>query len=279
MKKLLFILTFGIAVLQSCDKEGSKPQPEGNFITAYTANERELKFIGNGENITNWAWDFGDGYQTNGQVVTHKYDSSGDFKVTLTAANDNGHKTYAKIVRVVDQIIQIKTSFGDMYMWLYDETPKHKANFLKLADEGFFTGTTFHRIINDFVIQGGDPNSKDGDRNNDGLGGPGYTIPAEININHGYGAVGAVRLSNWENPNRESNGSQFYIDVNPTGNWPLDKEYTVFGFIMKGMDIATRISEQPKDTRDRPMTDIQMQVSILEKTKAEIKADYGYTVK
>src|SRR5437868_4352889 len=78
-----------------------------------------------------------------------------------------------------EQIIEIKTSFGNMYMWLFKETPKHRANFLALADINYFDGTTFHRIVTNFVIQGGDPNSKDDDSTNDGTGGPNYTIPAE----------------------------------------------------------------------------------------------------
>ena len=96
----------------------------------------------------------------------------------------------------VEKIIEIKTSFGTMYMWLYKETPLHRANFLALADTNFFDNTTFHRIITNFMIQGGDPNSKDSNPNNDGLGGPGYTIPAEIDtakLKHARGQVAADR--------------------------------------------------------------------------------------
>lgn len=280
MKKLFYANILALLLLISCNRDDVKPQPEGSFVYAYSENPREIKFTASGSNINTWTWDFGDGKTAEGQEVTHIYDSSGEFTVTLTVGNDAGTKPHTKQVRVVDKIIEIKTSFGDMYMWLYDQTPKHKANFLKLADEDFFDGTTFHRIIQAFVIQGGDPNSKDSDPNNDGSGGPGYTIPAEITptLKHIYGAVGAARLSNDVNPNRESSGSQFYVVVNTAGTPHLNNEYTVFGFVMKGMDIATTISKQPKDSNNRPNDNIVMDVNILEKTKAEIKAEYGYEV-
>jgi cyclophilin family peptidyl-prolyl cis-trans isomerase len=277
MKRLFYLNILLLLVLSACKKD----RPEGTLNYSFTGNEREVKFTGSGTNVSTWNWDFGDGKQGSGQEITHMYDSSGEFTVTLTVGNEAGTKTYTNQVRVVDHIIEIKTSFGDMYMWLYDQTPKHKANYLKLAKESFFDSTTFHRIVQSFVIQGGDPNSKDTDPSNDGSGGPGYTVPAEFNstLKHVYGAVGAARLPNSVNPNKESNGSQFYIVVNPAGTSFLNNEYTVFGFIMQGIDVATKISTQPKDSNDRPTTDIRMDVNILEKTKAEIKAEYGYDVK
>ncbi|MCS6906110.1 MAG: peptidylprolyl isomerase [Bacteroidia bacterium] len=107
----------------------------------------------------------------------------------------------------------MKTEFGNITLLLFDKTPKHKANFLKLASEKFYDGTTFHRVINEFMIQGGDPNSKDQDTTNDGNGGPGYTLEAEIvpDYYHTYGAVAAARLGDFQNPERRSSGSQFYI--------------------------------------------------------------------
>lgn len=283
MKKLFYVNMLALVLVSAaaCKKKEVKPQPDGSFAFAFTENTREVKFTGTGTNVSTWTWDFGDGKTGSGQETAHAYDTSGDYTVTLTVGNEAGTKSYTKQVRVTDRIIEIKTSFGDMYMWLYDQTPKHKANFLKLAKENFFDGTTFHRIIQSFVIQGGDPNSKDGDPSNDGTGGPGYTIPAEINstLTHVYGAVGAARLPDNVNPNKESNGSQFYIVVNPAGTSFLNNNYTVFGFIMQGMDVATKISTQSKDTNDRPINDIVMDVNIFDKTKAEIKAQYGYEVK
>jgi len=112
-----------------------------------------------------------------------------------------------------EKLVQISTEFGDMLVYLYDQTPQHKANFLKLAQEGFYNGTTFHRVIKEFMAQGGDPNSKDDDPTNDGIGGPGYTIPAEFQPQyfHKKGALAAARQGDQVNPKRESSGSQFYL--------------------------------------------------------------------
>ncbi|OYU96227.1 MAG: peptidylprolyl isomerase [Bacteroidetes bacterium B1(2017)] len=174
-----------------------------------------------------------------------------------------------------EKIIEIKTSFGTMYMWLYKQTPKHRANFLALADSGYFDGTTFHRIIKDFVIQGGDPNSKDQDTTNDGDGGPNYTIPAEFvdSLKHDYGAIGAARTNN---PAKASSGSQFYIVTNVNGDHFLDKNYTVFGKIIGGLDIAYTISLQAKNAKDRPFADIKMDVNSIEKTAEQLKTEFNF---
>lgn len=111
--------------------------------------------------------------------------------------------------------VRIKTSIGDIVVRLYDETPKHRDNFVKLAKEGYFDGTLFHRVIRDFMIQGGDPDSKGAPAGkNLGTGGPDYTIPAEFvfpKLYHKRGALSAARTGDEVNPNRESSGSQFYI--------------------------------------------------------------------
>ena len=111
--------------------------------------------------------------------------------------------------------VRISTSLGEIVVRLYDETPKHRDNFIKLAKEGYFNGTLFHRVIKDFMIQGGDPDSKGAPAGkNLGTGGPGYTIPAEFvypTLFHKRGALSAARLSDQVNPLKESSGSQFYI--------------------------------------------------------------------
>ena len=116
-------------------------------------------------------------------------------------------------INKTDDIAIITTTFGELHVILYDETPKHKENFLKLAREGFYDSTTFHRIIEGFMIQGGDPNSKDENTMNDGQGGPGYTIDAEFNNKfiHKKGALSAARTGDVQNPEKKSSGSQFYI--------------------------------------------------------------------
>jgi len=113
-----------------------------------------------------------------------------------------------------DYLITIKTDYGEMKAILYDETPKHKANFVKLAEDGFYDGVLFHRVIKNFMIQGGDPKSKEAQSNQPlGDGGPGYRIPAEFNekLFHQKGALSAARMGDNTNPDRESSGSQFYI--------------------------------------------------------------------
>lgn len=118
--------------------------------------------------------------------------------------------------------VRIKTSMGDIVVRLYDETPKHRDNFVKLAKEGYFDGTLFHRVIRDFMIQGGDPDSKGAPAGkNLGTGGPDYTIPAEFvfpKLYHKRGALSAARTGDEVNPNRESSGSQFYIVWGKTYN-------------------------------------------------------------
>lgn len=175
-----------------------------------------------------------------------------------------------------EKVIEIKTQFGDMYIWLYKATPLHRDNFLKLASEDYYDNTTFHRVISGFMAQGGDPNSKDADPSNDGTGGPGYTVPAEImsSINHERGALGAARNNN---PEKASNGSQFYICHSTSGTSGLDGNYTVFGMVMQGIEVVDSVVVQPKNTsNNRPFSDIKMDVNVLEKTVDEIKNEYGY---
>ncbi len=168
-----------------------------------------------------------------------------------------------KVLPKEDYVITISTEFGDMVALLYSATPKHKENFVKLASEGYYNGTTFHRIIKDFMIQGGDPNSKDSIPNNDGMGGPGYTVPAEFStsLKHIKGAIAAARMGDQGNPLKASSGSQFYIVHNTNGTPFLDGGYTVFGQVIKGLEVIDTIAVQPKDMRDRPSKNIPMKVT------------------
>ena len=190
--------------------------------------------------------------------------------------------------------VLIKTSEGDIKVRLYDETPQHRDNFIKLAKEGYFDGTLFHRVIKDFMIQGGDPDSKGAPAGkNLGTGGPDYTIPAEFvypQLFHKRGALSAARLGDEVNPERESSGSQFYIvwgkrqnaadirrvrgtleekgitltpimvdDYEMRGGTPhLDGQYTVFGEVIDGMDVIKEIQKAETDRNDRPVNDIKI---------------------
>lgn len=180
------------------------------------------------------------------------------------------------------EVITIRTDFGEMVVWLYPETPVHRHNFIHLADSGFYDSTEFHRNVTNFVIQGGDPLSKDDDRLNDGTGGPGYTLTAEIDsarFKHKYGAIGAARTGNATNPERRSSGSQFYICVNPNGSPHLDGEYTVFGEVISGMNVAEEIVAQPKNSKGLPNERIKMSMKVTKLTAEQIKNKFGFEVK
>lgn len=183
----------------------------------------------------------------------------------------------------------IKTNHGKIIMKLYNETPQHRDNFVKLAKDGFYNGTIFHRVIPEFMIQGGDPDSKEAKKGAPlGKGGPGYKIPAEFveGLVHKKGALAAARQGQG-NPEKKSSGSQFYIVVGKQfsdseldnfekksgmkytdeqreifktdGGTPhLDGGYTVFGELVKGMEVIDKIAMMPADGRNRPNEDVIM---------------------
>lgn len=191
-----------------------------------------------------------------------------------------------------DPIIDVKTTMGDFKIKLYDDTPIHRDNFLKLVNEGFYDGILFHRVINDFMVQTGDPNSKNPDNKMPlGSGDPGYKLDAEIKYPthfHKYGALAAARTGDAVNPERRSSGSQFYIvtgtkqdpqildwyeenqfgqkipeDIRETyknvGGTPhLDGQYTVFGEVIEGMDVIDRIQKAETGANDQPVKDIRI---------------------
>lgn len=166
-----------------------------------------------------------------------------------------------------DDVALIQTKFGAMIIE-FDSTaaPQHVQNFKNLAGQGFYNGLAFHRIVPGFIIQGGDPKSREEDRRSEwGTGNPGYTIPAEVRLPHVRGAVAAARLGNNVNPALESNGSQFYIVIQDAPS--LDNQYTVFGQVIEGMEVADAISGQTKDASDNPLNRVDMTVSIIPRSK------------
>jgi len=168
-----------------------------------------------------------------------------------------------------DEVAVIETNMGTIVLRFYDkDAPKTVANFKKLARDGFYDGTTFHRVIPGFVVQGGDPNSKDSDRSNDGTGGPGYTTEAEIKRLNKRGAVATARLPDQVNPKRESSGSQFYICLADLAS--LDKGgYTVFAEVLDGMETVDKISQVKRDARDNPIESVVMKKVTIEKRAAK----------
>lgn len=193
--------------------------------------------------------------------------------------------------------VELLTSKGRIVLRLYDETPLHRDNFIRLAREGYFNDLLFHRVIEDFMIQGGDPNSRDAAPDAHlGEGGPGYTIEAEFRfpkLYHKRGVLAAAREGDNVNPDKRSAGSQFYIvwgrtftreEINRiaeqaernsggTITYPdelkqyylhhpgtphLDGSYTVFGEVKKGLEVVNAIQQAPTDSNDRPLEDIKI---------------------
>ncbi len=160
-----------------------------------------------------------------------------------------------------EPLLKISTTDGDMTVKLYKETPLHRDNFVKLAKKGFYDNILFHRIINGFMIQCGDPLTKDSTQiARFGTGGPGYTIPAEIKpeFTHKKGALAAARRGDAVNLAKESSGSQFYIVQSEAGCSHLDGEYTIFGEVVEGLPVIDVIAAEPTDQRDRPLKKVEI---------------------
>jgi peptidyl-prolyl cis-trans isomerase B (cyclophilin B) len=153
----------------------------------------------------------------------------------------------------------IETKFGTVTLKFFPEVaPNHVNNFIELAKKGFYDGTTFHRVIPGFMIQGGDPNSKDPNKAKHGTGGPGYNVNAEFSDKpHKRGTLSMARSAA---PN--SAGSQFFICVKDSAS--LNGQYTVFGEVVSGMDAVDKIVSAPRDQRDNPSERIEMKVAITE---------------
>ncbi|TLM90650.1 peptidylprolyl isomerase [Hymenobacter jeollabukensis] len=174
-------------------------------------------------------------------------------------------------------VTQGSTTLGDIRLVTYEQTPLHRANFLQKAKSGFYNGTTFHRVIPGFMVQGGDANSKDSDPSNDGMGQPGDpTIPAELRpeLTHKAGAVAAARMGG--PPGTPSSSSQFYIVQNPNGTPHLNGGYTVFGQVIQGQDVVDKIAKAPRNEMDRPNEAIKMDVKVQKLSKKKIAKLYGY---
>ncbi|MGI9229795.1 MAG: peptidylprolyl isomerase [Gammaproteobacteria bacterium] len=157
-----------------------------------------------------------------------------------------------------DTDVIIHTRLGDIELQLLpDVAPEHVASFLKLAESGFYDGTLFHRVIPGFMIQGGDPMSKSDDKSRYGTGGPGYNLKAEFNDTpHTRGILSMARSQDVD-----SAGSQFFIMVANASH--LDGKYTVFGKVVKGMDVADKIVSQPRDSRDLPLEPVAMTMEVV----------------
>ena len=189
--------------------------------------------------------------------------------------------------------VLITTSLGDIKVLLYDDTPRHRDNFIQLVEDEFYNGTLFHRVIPGFMVQGGDPTSKGAAPGvNLGNGGPGYTLEEEIGKPHIRGTLCAARTPDAGNPQRRSSGSQFFIVTGQRqtdqsldrwenthriqyneaqrelyktygGRPDLDTQYTVFGEVVEGITVADAIANVQKDGANRPIQDVSMTISIV----------------
>lgn len=281
-----------LLVFSACNRPVAKftvKDPEDHAAPA------EFEFINESKKAVFYKWEFGDEDSSFHESPSHIYYKPGTYVVTLHSINENKSNTKTKNIIVTApkvKMIEIQTPYGNMIAELYDDTPLHRDNFLKLISEGFYEDLLFHRVIDGFMVQGGDPESRDAPPGQPlGSGGPGYQIDAEIDSGHKHtkGALAAARMGDAVNPEKKSSGSQFYIvhgdkisekeltsfsrrngleyDENEVkayaekGGTPfLDGQYTVFGQIVKGLDVIDRIAAARTGRGDRPVEDIKMNI-------------------
>ncbi len=170
-------------------------------------------------------------------------------------------QTEMENIQIAEPEFDMVTSLGTMRIKLYSMTPKHRDNFVKLVKEKYYDGLRFHRVIEGFMIQGGDPYSRDTSKIDLwGQGGPDYTVPAEF-VNqywHKKGAIAAARKGDMANPTKASSGSQFYIVHDENNCLHLDGQYSIFGEVIEGLDVIDRIAAVPTDRYDRPYEDVMI---------------------
>jgi len=283
-----------VLLISSC----SRPMAEFAYERTEDMAPSKVTFKNESKNATEYMWDFGDGNTSTEVSPSHRYVHSGNYEITLIAKDEKGKQNIEKSRLMVKPpkncVVEIETTFGKMVVELFDDTPKHRDNFFKLADEGFYDGILFHRVISGFMVQGGDPGSRQEEPGQLGGGGPGYKIPAEIDNDHVHvkGALAAARQGDGVNPMRESSGSQFYIvqgkpisekELNnmarrngweyteeqkkaymENGGTPfLDGSYTVFGRVISGMDVIDKIAATKTRPGDRPIEDVVMKMTAI----------------
>jgi cyclophilin family peptidyl-prolyl cis-trans isomerase len=292
-KRLYYVLPI-CALLTACAR------PIANF--SYAEKEHTapatVRFDNRSEKATAYEWDFGDGSTSTEASPQHRYTSSGNHLVRLRASKGKRHKTFEQRVFVQapnDCLVEIETEFGNILLQLSNATPQHRDNFLKLADEGFYDSLAFHRIIEGFMVQGGDPDSRTAEKGEAlGTGGPGYEVPAEFvdSLIHLKGALAAARMPDEMNPQKKSSGSQFYIvQGRPVteamlenfssqngfrytqaqkaaylkygGTPQLDRQYSVFGKVLSGLDVLDKIAAVKTDAANRPLEDVRMKMRVI----------------
>lgn len=198
------------------------------------------------------------------EVISVSPDKQEEFDIEKTVLTDENIVPFLQWFgeRNKETKILIETRLGNMEILLFDETPLHRANFIYLSKRGYFNTTYFHRVVKNFIIQGGNSDEKTTGKFRKKIGR--YLLPAEFNINlkHHYGALAAAR--SWEdNSDKLSNPFEFYIIQNKNGSYHLDGEHTVFGKITKGFDVLNAIGAQETDAGEYPLFNIEMKISII----------------
>ncbi|CAH1000576.1 hypothetical protein LEM8419_01710 [Neolewinella maritima] len=290
MRLLSLLLLAGL--LAHC----ARPVASFTAETATVVAADTVRFRNTSERATSYLWDFGNGQTSTEAEPQLRYYTSGDYPVVLTATDDKGKsRTTTQTINVTppnECLVRIETPMGDMLARLSNLTPKHQDNFVKLVEDNFYDSLLFHRVIDGFMIQGGDPDSKNATAGARlGSGGPGYQTPAEFDpsLAHVKGAIAAARTNN---PEKLSSGSQFYIvhgrpvteaelsrqegqtgvsypsDVRTAylenGGVPfLDQQYTVFGQVIEGLDVIDKIAAAATGAGDRPKEDVTMKISLV----------------
>lgn len=257
-----------------------------------------VNFMYSGSEPSALNWSFGDGSSSTDRNPIHRFEASGNYTVSCKASFGSKVKEVKMNIEVKHPdhcLVVLETNYGNMTIRLYDQTPQHRDNFIKLVDEGYYNDLLFHRVINGFMIQGGDPNSRGAGADVQlGSGGPSYTIEAEFRneLIHKKGALAAARTGDQVNPQKRSSGSQFFIvqgsiqtesglsrieDMKgfkyteeqkkiytSIGGTPfLDRDYTVFGEVVEGLDVIDKIASVKTARGDRPLEDVKMKIKVL----------------
>lgn len=291
--KTIFFPVVVLAFAASCSRPMASFSYEGDTHAPAT-----IRFENRSQKASSFEWDFGDGQTSSDASPAHRYFHSGTYSVTLKAIEGKKNRMTEKSISISPPegcLVQIETPFGVMIARLSDATPKHRDNFIKLAEGGYYDNLLFHRVINGFMIQGGDPDSKGAAPGVAlGRGGPGYTVPAEFvdSLVHVKGALAAARMGDQVNPAKASSGSQFYIvqgrPIDETtldkleaqknirystdqrqayitsGGTPfLDRGYTVFGQLIEGFEVLDKIAQTTTQPGDRPTEDVWMKVKVI----------------
>jgi peptidyl-prolyl cis-trans isomerase B (cyclophilin B) len=293
LKSHLFLLAV-IVVFASC----GKPLADFSFSEEKWVAPASINFENKSKNAEMYEWDFGDGNTSTEMSPAHTYRASGNYSVKLKATKGNKSTVAEKRIMItapIECLVEIETDYGTLTIQLSNATPKHRDNFIKLAEEGYYNDLLFHRVIEGFMLQGGDPNSRNAKPGQQlGMGGPGYTVPAEFvdSLVHLKGAVCAARQGDQVNPEKKSSGSQFYIvqgkpltkeelDMMESrkgirytkeqreaymlhGGTPfLDRDYTVFGKVIRGFEVIDKIAAAETLPGDRPKADIKMKMRVI----------------